>query len=237
MLPFIIGGIAVAAAITAGTTIYKKFSSDDEQPVMPENEIESLGSFAIWGRPDSGKTTFVYRIQQKDIPKEKEATSSRREFRDIKPISIRENKFKIDEITDLPGTIDRKRTWVDLVKNKKHVFYLVNLARLSDKKYLSEVKNDLKITTEAISALKTDMKPIHIIGTHIDESDFKNILDADVNNKLQENSEIRAILESIKYLGDELKNSDGIKGFLYSVNLTELPSFNKLIENIINDIK
>lgn len=230
MLPFIIGGIAVAAAVSVGTTIYKRFSGD-------EDKIESLGSFAIWGRPDSGKTTFVYRIQQKATPKIKEATSSKKVFKDIKPILIENMKFKVDEITDLPGTEDRKNTWIDLVQHKNHVFYLVNLSRLSDKKYLSEVKNDLKISTEAISAFKTNIKPIHIIGTHLDESDFEGISGADVNNKLQENSEIRAIFESIKHLGDELKNSDGMKGFLYSVNLTDLSSFNTLIENIINDIK
>jgi len=231
MLPFIIGGIAVAAAVTAGTTIYKKFSSD-------EDEIESLGSFAIWGRPDSGKTTFVYRIQQKNIPEEKEATTSKQPpVTDIKPFTINGKKFKINEITDLPGTVDRQRIWKTLVSEKKHIFYLVNLSRLSDAKYLSNVKHDLQLTAKTIGDLKSGIKPIHIIGTHIDESEFKDLEDSQVGNVLQQNSKIRAIHESIQHSSDKFKNSEEMKGFLYPVNLMDELSFKILIESIINDIK
>ncbi|TMP20416.1 hypothetical protein CWC02_06100 [Pseudoalteromonas sp. S2721] len=228
MLPIIIGGVAAVTAIGAG--LYARANYKKRSTI-------SLGTFAIWGRPNSGKTTFVYQLQQKELPKEKRTTSEMTRFKDIKPLIYEDMSFKIEEITDFPGTNDRKTSWKKLVQEKQHIFYLINLSKLEDKDYIQKVKNDLKLTVEAISNPEiSSIKPVNIICTHLDKSSFKDINPSEVNNKIQDSSDFKIIFEKLESLGEELVNSEGIVGHVYSANLIDKQSFRNMLKSISYDI-
>lgn len=215
MLPFIAAG---AVLFSLGTAAYRYYNT----PASPA--IVSLGRFAIWGRPNAGKTTFISGLMGKlGSAKKKEATTSRHLHRDV-PIILDGKKYQIDEIADLPGTADRVQDWLALVASHDHVFYLINLGN-EEPAYLTNVRADLKATKEALKASSKVNKRLHIIASHLDLSRLKEVDAAQVNNFLQDDDVFRRLYEL----------TDDVKGYVYAANLTDQISFNRLLDSIIRD--
>lgn len=219
MIPFIIAAAAAAAAA------YKYWSDDDSD----ENNNHNLGDFAVWGQPDSGKTTFISRLKDEDItPDNKKQTTSKVLHTNIILKGGDEKNYIIKELVDLPGSRDRLNDWLKEVESKSNIFYIVDLNKLSktDENYSSKVKSDIKKTVDKIKSEGKD-KRVKIIGTHLDESRWKDISPADVNNVVVNDDAMRRIYE-------ELSDCQGV---IYTVNLHDNKSSCKLIEDIINDCK
>lgn len=211
ILPFIIAGVVVTVA--SGVAAYKKYLS----PI-------AVGRFAIWGREDVGKTTFVKRLLGRPVPAQKEGTSAHRIYKNIPIVAIDGVTYRISEIVDMPGTRDRRAAWQQLVQSHEHIFYLVNIANRQGS-YLASVKADLKATRDAMeSPLKKD-KRLHIVATHVDESTFCDTDIAQLNNVLQKDEDFCLLYESI---GERA-------GYVYAVNLTNEASFRRLIESVLID--
>lgn len=224
MLPFIVAGVAALGAVA-----YKLYSDRDGSSSKPQNAehappAQRLGSFVIWGRPNSGKTTFITQLRgQKNDPATKQATTSRTTYSNVElPLST---KCVVDSIVDMPGTDDRLDDWRALVEKGDHVFYLLNLSRIDDASYVAAVRTDLKTTIEALNKSVKSRKRINIIASHVDESQWKTIDAAQVNNVLQEDAVIRRMYESM----------DGVKGYVYSADLTDPASFKRLLQSIVDD--
>lgn len=227
MLPLIVAGVAGIAAL--GAAAYKIYSGRDGSSSKPQTTghtppAQRLGSFVIWGRPNSGKTTFITQLRgQKIEPAAKQATTSRTTYSNVElPLSA---KFVVDSIVDMPGTDDRLDDWCELVEKGDHVFYLLNLSRTNDAGYVAAVRTDLKITIEALKKSAKPRKRLNIIASHVDESKWKTVDAAQVNNVLQEDAAIRRMYESM----------DGVKGYVYSANLTDPASFKRLLQSIVDD--
>lgn len=219
MLPFIAAGLVVGV----GVAIYKKFNNSQESLVLVE--AIPIGKFAIWGRPNAGKTTFINRLMCNAVDAQrKEATTARTVYKTIPFVKIAGIDYKIDEIVDMPGTQDRRGDWLALVKSHEHVFYLLNLAR-TDSAYKAEVRKDLFETVSALRASGKIVKRINIIASHVDESSWKNIKPAEVNNILQNDDNFRKLYETI----------DDVAGYVYAANLTDAENFQRLIESIVKD--
>jgi GTPase SAR1 family protein len=220
MLPF----IAVGLVAGVGIAIYKKYNNSQDKAV-PVAAV-SIGKFAIWGRPNAGKTTFINRLLGKTTDSQrKEATTAKTVYKDIPFIKIAGADYKINEIVDMPGTQDRRGDWLELVKSHEHVFYLLNLAR-TDSPYMSEVRKDLSETVRALRASGKSIKRINIIASHVDESSWKNINPAEINNILQNDDDFRKLYETI----------DGVAGYVYAANLTDTENFQRLIESVVKDV-
>lgn len=214
MWQIIVAGVSAGAAALGAA--YKLYS--DRQA--------SLGSFVIWGRPNSGKTTFISQMRgDYHRSPEKKTTTSRTQYKNVKlqlsPTCI------VNSIVDMPGTNDRLENWRELVAENNHVFYLINLSRSGDAAYLAQVRNDLKETVKAVLASPRSRKRINIIASHVDQSQWKDADASQVNNSLQEDETIRRIYESL----------EGVKGYIYSANLTDATSFRRLMQSIANDLK
>lgn len=224
MIPFIVGG--AVALISAGTYIYKTITSTSVVVTPTPAAPMSLGRFAIWGRPNAGKSTFIGRLIGKPIPAgQKQATTTRTIHRNIPTYEVDGKKVRIDEIVDMPGTKDRLEDWRDLVRSHDHVFYIINLARLDELGYQADVRFDLRETVEALKKSSKLVKRLHIISSHVDESRWKSLSAAEVNNVLLNDDEFCKLYES----------KDGVAGYVYAANLTEASSFQRLIESIVKD--
>lgn len=224
MLPIIIGAGVLTAVAGAATYKYIKSREKNSEPETPPR---SLGSFLIWGRPNVGKTTFVNQLRGSTVGlKRKIATESRTVYSDIRLNDLKGGPFVVDKIVDMPGNQDRLDDWLNLVSSDGHVFYLVNLSRLNEGKYSSRVKEDVKATLEALRKSSKARKRINIIASHLDASKWANEDASQVNNVLQEDPEMRLLYES---LGD-------VSGYIYSADLTDPASFNRLLQSIVNDI-
>lgn len=217
MLPFIIAGVGVAVG-SAAYAAYRYFSDDEK----------TLGTFIVWGRPNTGKSTFIAGLRgatpSQAAPKE--ATTARITHKDVKVKGLDRGPHKVDAVTDMPGTNDRLPDWLDAVKSVEHVFYLVNLARVDDRTYMSSVRTDIKETIAALKQSEKDKKRLNLIGSHLDESKWKTVRAAEVNNVLQEDDEFRALHESTKE----------VAGYVYAANLTDKNSFKQLLQSIADDI-
>ena len=203
--------------------LYSYFNKESN---TPDTRCKSLGSFVIWGRPNTGKTTFIARLRGVEVNAEKkEATTSKKVYKNVEIGNIEGGLFKVSEIVDMPGSMDRLDDWLDQVVSKKHVFYLIDLSRLKERTYLTSVKSDVSCTVKKLNESNKNNKRINIIATHVDLSDWKDIDIADVNNLIQEDVDIRYIFESTK----------GVSGYVYSSNLIDESSFNKLMQSIVDD--
>ncbi|WP_375184692.1 GTPase domain-containing protein [Aquabacterium sp.] len=224
MLPLIAAG---AGLLAVGVAAYKYFSGDDDQPskTPPPSKSQSLGSFVIWGRPNSGKTTFISQLRGEQMSVEKKATTSRTTYKEVKLRLAAE--FVVDSIVDMPGTDDRLDDWRELVAKGDHVFYLINLSRIDDSGYAAAVRTDLKATIDALSQSSKGRKRINIIASHVDQSKWNAVDAAQVNNVLQEDPVIRRMYESM----------EGVKGYVYSANLTDATSFKRLLQSIVDDLQ
>lgn len=216
---------AVVALIGAGVAYLNKsdsslVSSDDS------SQDKSLKSFVIWGRPDSGKTTFITRLLGNEPTDIKEATDSKKIYKNIPLEYLASGPFFIEEIFDMPGNSDRRTDWLEMVVNKEHVFYLINLSRIGDAAYHAAVKYDIEGTVDALEKSEKQHKRINFIATHLDKSQWKDIDKASVNNEISRDKVIRLFSES----------RNGVKGCLYSVNLLDKLDFRKLMQDIVNDI-
>lgn len=221
MIQFIIGGVAVAAA---GIAAYKKYKSSRGKSGNVAVPV-SLGRFAIWGRPNVGKSTFIGELIHRPIPPgEKTATGSRRIYREIPLIRVDDQNYRVTEIVDMPGTNDRIEDWLDLVRSHEHVFYLLNLS-CTEQDYKAAVRLDLKSTVDALKDLSKAAKRLHIVATHVDESVWKDQDAGQINNILQSDPDFRKLYELI---GDRA-------GYVYAANLTNKQSFNRLLECIVRD--
>lgn len=230
-----VAGAAIAAGGAAAYKYYKSKkgerthgSAGSEAPPKPE---VSLGGFAIWGRPDSGKTTFIGQLLEKKVsPLEKSASLANRLYKNVPVKEIGEDRYRITQVADMPGTKDRLGDWLDLVAEKdNHVFYLVDLSRIDQTGYLSEVMYDLKKTYESVLNSKYSRKKIHIVGSHLDESKWKNDDAARVNNAVIADSDFRRLYESA--------GGADANGYVYVANLTDRQEFDRILRGIINDIK
>lgn len=200
------------------------------QYFIKEDEVypSYLGSFVVWGRPNSGKTTFISRLCGQDVGlNSKEATTSKKKYKNIKFKVNDGTLFTINEIVDMPGTMDRLDDWLMQVMDNDHVFYLIDLSRLTDRKYISQIEWDVRRTIEALGKSNKECKRINIIATHIDESQFRQFPTENANNILQDNDVIRQIYETTS----EYK----VSGYVYSANLMDKDSFQRLMESVIND--
>lgn len=133
----------------------------------------------------------------------------------------------IDEIVDMPGTGDRLSDWLNLVAEKNHIFYMIDLSRADNQQYIYGVKEDVQATVKALRDSKKTIKKIHIIASHVDESKWKNVDAAHINNELQDDDEIRLLYESI----------DDVSGYVYSADLTDDVSLKRLLQSIVDDCK
>lgn len=232
MIPFIIAGVVVAAGAGAA---YKYFTKNDE-PKKPSNSqpqptTKTLGTFVIWGRPNVGKTTFIARLRgETPSPEAKTATTAKTIYTNIPLGRVIGKPVVIEKIIDMPGTEDRLNDWLEMATQKKnHVFYMVDLSRITQKNYAAAISKDLTATVKAMNNLaEKERKRIHILCTHVDESDWKDLQDdADVGNKIQSDENIRYIYESL--------DENGVAGYFYYANLTNNASFQRLIQSIVND--
>lgn len=228
MLPLIVAGV-VAGVAALGAVAHKVFSDSDgssKPPPTSPPRVRRLGSFVIWGRPNSGKTTFISQLRGEHVQLvEKKATTSRTTYKDVK-LRLAE-ALVVDSIVDMPGTDDRLDDWRQLVEKGDHVFYLLNISRTADAGYVAAVRTDLKATIEALNKSSTGRKRINIIASHVDQSKWNTVDAAQVNNVLQEDPVIRRMYESM----------GGVKGYVYSANLTDSTSFNRLLQSIVDDLQ
>ena len=206
-----------AAAIFITTRAYKHFSSKKEPS-------KSLGSFVLWGRPNAGKTTFISRLRGLEATK-KEATTSERKYKNVSIDILKPDLFLVDEIIDMPGTKDRLADWLKYATEKDHVFYMIDLSRISNTDYDSAVRFDISETIKALQKSKKIRKRINIIASHVDQSKWSSTDTANINNQVQEDLFIRRVYESM----------EDVKGYVYSANLMDTESFKQLIQSIAND--
>lgn len=219
MIPIIIAGVVLAAA---GTVVYRKLNSSTVEPV-PQPPAVSLGRFAIWGRPNSGKTTFLTQLFGEPVdPTIKKSTTARTVYRNV---LVHNGRYKIDEIVDMPGNDDRRADWLAVVRSHEKIFYLINFAN-EKPAYLASVRADLFDTVEAIRKSPAPGRRLHIIATHMDESPLKDADPAEVNNILQADANFRRLYESTGDVG----------GYVYAVNMTDRSSFERLLESIVKDV-
>lgn len=220
MIPFIVAGLAL---VGAGTAVYKYFS-DDDTPIK-EVKPTSLGMVALWGVPNSGKTTFVKRLLKHTLGGESVQTSSMQLHTDVE-ITSNGREYVIEKIYDMPGVESRKQTWLEQVGDARTSIYLINLQDYFDpskkSNYQQKVKQHLKELKEVLSK-KAEVNLV-IIGTHLDVTEF-NGLDK-VNNLVQESADFELIMAPFQDL----------KMKFYSVNLFCDSSYESLIKDVVGDI-
>ena len=224
MLPIIVGVVVlVAIGAGSGAAVYKRRQKRQEATPPPK----PLGKFAVWGRPNAGKTTFISRfVDPKAQPGAKEQTTSRRTYTTIPPFTVDTNSYQINEITDMPGTRDRLKDWLALVASHEHIFYILNFARRNDAEYRAGVRADLQDTTAALADSSKSVKRLHIIASHVDQSHLADEPEAEVHNKLQADPEIQRFCSEIT----------GVDWYVYAVNLTDGASFKRLRDSIVRDL-
>lgn len=223
MLPLIVAGVVVGAAALVGG-VYKHVTSNENNG--KEGAAEDLGSFAVWGQPDTGKTTFIARLRGLPPISEKLQTTSMKSLPEFEVKSEDGRRYKIERLVDMPGTRDRLSAWLKQVVLNKNVFYIVDLSRLPEKNYCIKVRFDIEQTVAALGS-RDEKKRLNIIGTHLDLSEWASVDTARVNNVVMQNSKMREIRELLKE----------VEGYVYSVDLTDEESFARLLQDVINDIK
>lgn len=214
---------AAGAVVVGGVGIYKYFFS--KRPAGSQLEPIDLGDFAVWGQPDAGKTTFIARLRGKEVNAEKEQTTSMISYGNFELEGVDGGPYVVRELIDMPGSKDRLGDWLTQVESKKQVFYVISLERLADELYRRKVKFDVGKTVEKLK--ECGGKKIKIIGTHLDKSEWKSISTAKVNNVIHEHPYMREVQEQFGIFS----------GYMYSVNLMDAISSNRLLQDIVNDCK
>lgn len=223
MLPFIIAGVALTGLAAAATAYYKRGANKDEKP---HNSAIPLGDFAIWGQPDTGKTTFIACLRGKAPTSEtKIQTTSIKHYGKFEIISRDGQVYEVQELFDMPGGEDRLDNWLTEIEKREHIFYIVSLAKLEDPAYLRRVRKDIAHTVERLKSTNKERKSIHIIGAHLDNSKWKDFEPARVKEKIIQDDVVREIRE---YFGKTA-------GYFYAANLLDLNSVTHLIKDIISD--
>lgn len=222
MLPFIIAGAAVTGLATATVTYYRKRGQNQNQ--QAENAPIPLGDFAVWGRPDAGKTTFISCLRGNRPSGEKEQTNSIKRYSKFEITSHDGRLYGVHELCDIPGGEDRLKNWLTEIESRKHIFYIVSLAKLDDSAYLRKVRTEIEHTVKRLND-KTTGKRIHVIGAHLDSSKWKDFEPARVRERILQDDAIREIRE---HFGEGA-------GYFYAANLLDPSSATQLIEDIIND--
>lgn len=223
MLPLIVVGVVAAAAVTGG--IYKY--STKKKPAGKVKEPKSLGDFAVWGQPETGKTTFIARLRGVDPAGDKEQTTSIKRFGRFELKGLDGGPYEIQELVDMPGSKDRLNDWLTQVESKRHVFYIVNLAKLAEEDYRRKVRFDVERTVEKLAATDADCKKVNIIGTHLDMSEWESIDVTRVNNVILQDQHMREVRELFGH----------VAGYVYSVNLMDKKSATRLLQDIANDCR
>jgi hypothetical protein len=243
MLPFFIGAVAVGAAWYA---IYRR------------NVTTSLGSFIVWGMPNTGKTTFVAGLRtpsnaadgtnnvgggaDNPVERKKEATTSRTVYTDVRIDGLKGGPYVVKRIVDMPGTNDRQDDWLKDVKELDHAFYLVDLSRVDDPGYWAAVNTHIEATIRSLEGSNSESesggssrksekasKRLNIIGSHLDMSKWKDVDASQVNNILQEDDCFMLLFDSIR--------KGKVASYVYAANLTNRDSFKQLLQSIANDIR
>ena len=223
MLPILFGVAVVTSGLAAATYKYLSRSA----VAKPGPPPTSLGRFAVWGRANAGKTTFITRLRGLPISdsEKKIATTTRTIYRDIPLVVIEGRSFQIEEIVDMPGDKYRRDDWIKLVGTHEHIFYLFNIAEKDNREYMAEVRTDLLVTAEALKKLPNFEKHLNIIASHVDESEFQETDPAEINNVVQADDGFRRLYESM----------DEVAGNVYTVNLIDEVNFKELLKSIVSD--
>lgn len=226
--------IAAAAAVAtvggAAAAVYKSYKnkkSQKEDAARSAAAKHELGSFVVWGRPGSGKTTFITRLRNEPPRHQKQPTTKIEKHPDVRLSFLEMGDYVVKFIDDIPGTVDRLSFWHERVKECDHVFYIVDLHRLTtDASYKVHVGNDIKGAVKCLQEVVGKDKRINIIATHVDRSKWKDAPAAEVNNKLSEDDLFREIYE---LAGD-------VKGYVYVANLLDDKSAKELLKSVVGDI-
>jgi GTPase involved in cell partitioning and DNA repair len=222
MLPLIIAGVAVTGLATAAATYYRKRGQNQNQ--QTENTPIPLGDIAVWGRPDAGKTTFISCLRGIHPSGEKEQTGSIKRYGKFEITSRDGRIYGVPGLCDIPGGPDRLENWLAAVESRKHIFYILSLAKLEDSEYLRNVRTEIEHTVKRLNDKAKD-KRIHVIGAHLDNSKWKDFEPARVRETILQDDTIREIRE---HFGKGA-------GYFYASNLLDRGSAMQLIEDIIND--
>jgi GTPase SAR1 family protein len=223
MLPIIVAGVVGVAALAGGVYKYTKSKKTAEEVKEPK----SLGGFAVWGQPDTGKTTFIARLRGLEPTGEKEQTTSLRRFGRFELKGVDGGPYEIKELVDMPGSKDRLSDWLEQVSSKDYVFYIVDLSNLDSDDYRRKIKFDVERTVERLAEIDTPKKRVNIIGTHLDKSVWNSVDAARVNNSVLQDARMREIRELF----------GKVAGYVYSVNLMDKKSSIRLLQDIANDCK
>ncbi|QMV62908.1 hypothetical protein VUJ49_23385 [Pseudomonas berkeleyensis] len=221
MLPFIIAGVALTSLAAAATAYYKRSGDKEDKPTKA-----SLGDIAIWGQQDAGKTTFIACLRgAPPTSDKKEQTSSIRRYSKFKVTSRDGQPHEIQELLDMPAGDDRLNNWLTEIETRKHIFYIITLAKFDDTEYFRKVRTDIAHTVERLKISNKESKRIHIIGAHLDNSKWKDFEPSRVREKILQDDGMREIRE---HLGK-------VAGYFYAANLLDPSSATRLIEDIIDD--
>lgn len=221
MLPLIIG-VGLTGLATAAVTYYRKRGQNQNQ--QAGNAPIPLGDFAVWGRPDAGKTTFISCLRGIPPSGEKEQTGSIKRYSKFEITSRDGRVYGVSELCDIPGGRDRLENWLTAVESRKHIFYIVSLAKLDDSAYLRNIRTEIEHTVKRLNN-ETTRKRIHVIGAHLDDSKWKDFEPARVRETILQDDAIREIRE---HFGEGA-------GYFYAANLLDRDSATQLIEDILND--
>ena len=112
-----------------------------------------------------------------------------------------------------------------MVGTHEHIFYLINIARKTDRNYMTEVRKDLLDTVEALRKIPNSEKRLNIIASHVDECVFIKSDPAEIINVLQADDEFRRLYE---LMGE-------FAGYVYTVNFMDTTSFDSLLKSIVSD--
>lgn len=206
--------LAVATGVVGGIVSYVI------KPA-PEEKIKNIGSIALWGVPNSGKSTFVKRLLGEAPSEEKIQTSSIKKYPNLE-FESDGITYIIESIYDMPGVETRKEEWLEHVKKSKNSIYLVNLEKLFDERdnYSRTVRQHLKELKDALT--KGGSKNLIIVGTHLDKTKFSS--SNEPNNLIQNSPQFELIREIFHSV------------WFYSVNLLDDHSCIDLIKSIVGDI-
>lgn len=221
MLPIIAGVVAVAA-VAGG--VYSYVSSKRAGSEVKKPEPKCLGDFAVWGQPDTGKTTFIARLRGVE-PGEKEQTTSLKRYGRFRLKGVDGGPFEIKALVDMPGSRDRLDDWLAQVESNRHVFYVVSLAKVAEEHYRRKVRFDIERTVERLAAAGSGCNRVNIIGTHLDQSEWKSVDEARVNNVIMQDPCMREVRELF----------GAVAGYVYSANLMDKNSAARLLQDLVND--
>ena len=169
-------GILLKAAATlalVGGILAAKRATGPKQATPPERNI---GDVALWGVPDSGKSTFVAQLRSEPLSPQKEQTRSANKYTDV-VVKANGQRFTIAKIVDMPGTEIRKGDWLKLASTARHSIYLVNLSEYfgGNIDYVAAVNQHLKDLRGVFDSGNKDCSSLIILGTHLDKSRFSNV--------------------------------------------------------------